>query len=64
MERALDQEGDASHFKPTKSRPNALKGCAALGKLPTLSFNVRVSDAERRATAMAEACKNCEQQEA
>ena len=52
-ERTLAQEEDALLFKPSKSKPNHLKGCGILGKLPGLSFNVHVTDEEQRAIAIA-----------
>ena len=53
VERTLARDGDAVLFKPSKGKPNTLKGCGILGKLPTLSFNVRIRENEQKAFALA-----------
>jgi len=53
VERTLAHDGDAVLFKPTKGKPNNLKGCGILGKLPTVSFNVRIGEDEQKAIALA-----------
>ena len=53
VERTLAPDGDAKLFKPTKGKPDNLKGCGILGRMPTLSFNVYMNEDEQRAVALA-----------
>ena len=53
VERTLADDGDARLFRPTQCKLNALEGVGILGRLPSISGSVCVSDEEQRALAMA-----------
>ena len=53
VERTLADDGDARLFRPTQCKLNALQGVFILGRLPSISGSVCVSDEEQRALAMA-----------